>query len=424
MNEPIRPVCKDVNAAIGKLPNSAFNFGLYFQKWFYVSSENWKCHTHTPKKAASKESDLLLDNLAVSLKLFNRETVQCDGASVRWKHNDVQEILDRRHKKLDQYALAFEKLGYEHIKFAAILESPLIIGLGNEHPTEKGFRFDWTSGIPSIPASSIKGVVRLAYIVNKLNGMDDGEAQAFAKNLTLEKERLDGQTQEIFGDASEKISLRGKVIFLDAYPATLPMLKAEIMNCHYPEYFEGERGPTEDQRLNPQKYWAVAPYTDTRGSELKFVFRFFVHKELCSQKEYASIIVEAIKVALHEHGLGAKTAIGHGRFSFDYNANVDSGSACVSVNNQIGIHVESTAAQNLKKRDIWERANLKWEPGPRRTIASLAGKKAECNGNELVPKALHKQLIERRKSVVAKVHVEPVGNSFTIVKIEVSDQSN
>jgi CRISPR-associated protein Cmr6 len=310
----IRPVCKDVNAAIGPLPNGAFNFGLYFQKWFYVIPQTWKCPTDTPTQKGFTGLSLT-DNMETSLKLYNKESILINNTKGKWEYFQAQESLKQKHEVLEKAVGAFGKLGYECLRYEVTLLTPLIIGLGNEHPTEKGFRFEWSLGIPFIPASSIKGVARLAMLVNELNqfpNLEDIEARAFLE--AVKKEKWSENIRKIFGSGGEKEALRGKVIFLDAYPATLPRLKAEIMNCHYPEYFRGERGPTEDQQPNPQKYWAIDPYLDDKGTPLSFIFRLLLHREIAESDEHRNTLQEALKAALEEHGLGAKTAIGHGHF--------------------------------------------------------------------------------------------------------------
>lgn len=69
-------------------------------------------------------------------------------------------------------------------------------------------------------------------------------------------------------------------------------------------------------------------------------------------------------------------------------------------------------------REIWDRANLSWNPGNQSITASFENKKAICQGKELVPESLHPKLFGRKKSAVAKVEVEPIGNAFKIVSIE------
>ncbi|MBQ4492855.1 MAG: hypothetical protein II967_06185, partial [Deltaproteobacteria bacterium] len=48
------------------------------------------------------------------------------------------------------------------LEIRAQLTAPFVSGLGSGHPTETGLVLDRNSGLPCIPASSIKGVLRLA----------------------------------------------------------------------------------------------------------------------------------------------------------------------------------------------------------------------------------------------------------------------
>ena len=70
-------------------------------------------------------------------------------------------------------------------------------------------------------------------------------------------------------------------------------------------------------------------------------------------------------------------------------------------------------------RQVWPEAILSWSPGNQILTASFGGKRAICKGKALVPEAFHERLLGKKKSVIAKVDVIPLGNSFTIVKVEV-----
>jgi CRISPR-associated protein Cmr6 len=149
-----------VNDTIGNLPTGPFNFGLYFNKWFYVVDGNarppkglkkksrWSCPTSVDsvlerRHEVHPQQCKLLDNLNTSLVLFN-------GASRedKWDRRQAEQMLSARHVSLAYYCESFRKLGYWYETTKVGLSSPLIVGLGNEHPSEKGFRFDWTLGIP------------------------------------------------------------------------------------------------------------------------------------------------------------------------------------------------------------------------------------------------------------------------------------
>lgn len=230
---------------------------------------------------------------------------------------------------------------------------------------------------------------------------------------------------KIFGIGGEGDANRGRVIFLDVYPSTLPRLKAEIMNCHYPDYFQGKRGPTEDQQPNPQKFWAIDPYLEDKVTPLTFVFRLLVHKDIASNQEYQTTLEDALRAALEDHGLGAKTAIGHGRFSMK-----------ASGQHRLPERPESDPAPGIGKspeesfvpavrtpqrpvlREIWNNATVLWKPNDNSITATFENRKASCKGKELVPDAFREKLFVKKKSVIARVEVEAIGNAFKIVKIE------
>lgn len=394
----IRPVCREVNLALGEnqLPRGAFNFGLYFNKWFFTSS-GWKCQAGTGRG--------LEDNLQGSLTLFNER-----GG---WDRRQASQALKARHEALEKCAQSLKELGYELSVLEARLETPLILGLGDEHPTEKGFRFDWNLGIPFIPASSLKGVVRLAWLVNHLNQLEQEDAEAFAAKLTNEKleeaKRLPLDALCLFGCGGDN-SHRGRVIFLDAYPKTLPRLKAEIMTCHYRDYYEGKRGPTEDQQPNPQKFWAVDPYVDEDQKQpLTFVFRLLLAPEVAQNAARKESLLQALQAALKEHGLGAKTAIGHGRFQ-EVQLLAPGGPPITEK--------KPPKPEQPPTAEVWERARLSWEPGPARLTASSGTRKAFLNGRaavqQLLPSDLFEKVVKKRKVVEARVTVE----DFKIIKVE------
>lgn len=444
-----RPVCPEVNRALGNIPKGAFNFGLYFQKWFYVAkgslsadrwkrTDAWKC-SQEDKTTLFKSADFcrrneLLDNMPVSIALFNGDReyrgkkpirrgednqgrpkyneeptqIQVEGS---WDRQHFAALLAAKHRALEQVAAAFEKVGCLYYKQEGILVSPLVVGLGNEHPTEKGFRFDWTLGIPAIPASSIKGVVRLAWLVNALRNWKGLDQEQCRKLLKEREERgfLECSERSLFGCGGEGKAFRGRVVFFDAYPATLPKLKAEIMNCHYPDYLKKERGPTEDQSPNPQKFWALDPFAENQAP-LRFIFRFLVQKDLASDPDVRGAFETAVREALQQHGLGAKTAIGHGRFTgkalpHDRTRTEDQPRDAETLEadgagEQVRPKVDPVPPPKAAT-EVWKKAVLDWNQGSSTLTAEVQGKKARARGLELVTDdALRERLTGKKKKVV------------------------
>lgn len=276
----IYPLSEDAARQLETLPNF-FNFGLYFNKWIWalVDSRGLVSYEFQSKGLALE----VIDRFNSSKESF-------------------KEMINSRNEEIEELCKSFSRIGYNNFSFCCELKSPLIIGLGNDHPTERGFTFHWTMGVPYIPAESVKGVVRLAYLMNEAT-----EDENFFKHWAEEDENFWQEVETIFGRTEkEGPSKRGKVVFLDTFPVEVPTLTLEITTCHYTDYYAGKRGPTEDQNPNPLPFLAIAP-----GVKFKFIFlasNDINHEEI---KKLEASFMAAIK----EHGFGAKTAVGHGRFS-------------------------------------------------------------------------------------------------------------
>jgi CRISPR-associated protein Cmr6 len=444
-----RYVSIDVNNIIGDIPSGDFNFGLYFNKWMYVADynllkqdSNWNrtkdltCSTDDQTSLVRRNDfcnpNILLDNMDISVSLFNG--IQCYwreypeennkgkyrskkkkiSISGHWNRQRAVNFLDIKNAKLNATAASFQQLGFKEVRIEAILQSPLVIGLGGEHPTEKGFKFDWNLGIPFIPASSLKGVVRLAFLVKKLNELqNEADAELFWRDVMGGV--LPDSARNLFGCGvvgKSQEARRGDVIFMDAWPKTMPMLKAEIMNCHYPDYLNkrAEQGPTESQSPNPQKFWAVDSHDD-KGKPVVFVFRAFLAPEAC---DLESEFKAALNLALHDHGLGAKTAIGHGRFAAKSLLSSDDSS-----------ELEVSGSGSAKKLDddvevvSAENVHMVWSPGNATITFTHEGNKIMHTGKEIIPSQYHKKLFKKPKSATAKkVVFKKLGNLYEVVSVE------
>lgn len=225
------------------------------------------------------------------------------------KYNNIKDtlkdILFLKHLQQYSFVQTFSKR-YNVITFVAKLETPLIVGIGQTHPTEIGMVFDHNLGIPYIPASSIKGVVRFAHIVEFIEGLPlDSNLIKRDKegNEYIEEDEL-CEVSLLFGKGGDK-GCRGSVIFLDSYPKSVPELRADIQNPHYQPYYSEGKPPGDYHQPIPKKFLTVA-----EGA--KFVFRVLVDKQ--KNNELVALTRKALKRALEQEGVGAKTALGYGRF--------------------------------------------------------------------------------------------------------------
>jgi hypothetical protein len=99
---------------------------------------------------------------------------------------------------------------------------------------------------------------------------------------------------------------KGEVVFLDAYPKDVPQLHIDIMNPHYGPYYSDGVPPADHHNPTPIKFLTVAPGTT-------FIFRAVTKKENGLPQK----VKKALLSALTEEGVGAKTAVGYGRFAVD-----------------------------------------------------------------------------------------------------------
>jgi len=179
----------------------------------------------------------------------------------------------------------------------------LIVGLGSESIYETGITLHHIYGIPYIPASSIKGVVR-SWIIQEM--FENSEEKAFKESSEM---------CDIFGCDEKsfyKEAREGKIIFFDAFPTSPPIIEPDIMNPHYPEYYGGDKAPTDYQNPVPIPFLTVKD-TDFQfiiGSKKEALANFYVGKTDAGKNKTIDIW---LKEALENHGIGAKTAVGYGR---------------------------------------------------------------------------------------------------------------
>lgn len=171
----------------------------------------------------------------------------------------------------------------------------VVVGLGTDSVYETGITLHHIYGFPYIPASAIKGITR-SYIIQK-DYLPQFEGQEKANDKAEKKALGDSDFSNIFGSTKQQ----GKITFFDAMPTSVPQLKPDIMNVHYPNYYGEGKAPTDTQNPIPIPFLTVE----------KTSFQFMVGcKE--SNKELLKVAFIWLELALKEKGIGAKTAVGYG----------------------------------------------------------------------------------------------------------------
>ncbi|WP_315783325.1 MULTISPECIES: type III-B CRISPR module RAMP protein Cmr6 [unclassified Bradyrhizobium] len=245
--------------AAGPADSSPPNAGLIWDRYLPI----W-----TP----SGERSELRKPLEAFVKMFNDR--------VKAQPEYLNEQLARHIRALEQLAKQPEiRLGTVECQFSW----RFVTGTGADHPTENGFTFHRTTGLPVIPGSSIKGLCRAAA---GLEGMSESE------------------TERLFGPAeisSSRPGFRGALSFFEAIPKRPPGLCVDVINCHHPRYYQqGGSEPTETESPVPVFFVAV-------DEGARFVFSY-----LARQQADLETAERLLRLGLEWIGIGAKTAAGYG----------------------------------------------------------------------------------------------------------------
>lgn len=258
-------------------------------------------------------------------------TIEILGVAINKRLASNADVLNRIHERQTDILKTTALQGGMVWELTATLSSPFVSGLGSGHPTETGFILDRNTGLPCIPASAIKGVLRLACGLHIEQTEPDSVKEQRDKNGQSTGQWEIPDTHPLFRryfgdtDTGKKDSVRGQIAFLDAFPAALPqdgkLFKTDIMNPHFGKYYAGEQGPLETESPIPVKFLAV-------NSGVRFVFRCLALPlpERAADAPDAGVFspfdeqdeknVQALfEIACTQLGFGGKTSVGYGRLT-------------------------------------------------------------------------------------------------------------
>lgn len=213
---------------------------------------------------------------------------------------------------LEAAASRFERLGLalgaEVVDFKT--EANFVTGLGLSHPVENGFTWHHTLGVPYLPATGIKGLLR-GWVETWMEHKDDNHR--------------DTLVQRWFGTSKGSDSGQdraGGLIFFDALPTTQMSLVAEVMTPHMGKWYEqggnivserdyADKAPADWHSPVPVNFLAVG-----RGASFRFMIapRLTGNAETDAQTRLdCQEAMTQLALALEWMGAGAKTATGYGR---------------------------------------------------------------------------------------------------------------
>jgi len=268
--------------------------------------------------------------------------------------NFIKTISDKQKSLLSNFEEGYKK------EIQLTTSWRMALGLGNENVYETSMSLHHIYGIPYIPASSIKGVVR-SWIITQYFGNPNlkdkegveivptnqknfptvnAEFRAFKNEMFCKFFGCPKETKEVnFNENNEpdfkiikkgdketsefrfknpvktalETEYQGEIIFFDAFPTTEPKLEIDVMNPHYNEYYKDSDNkkniaPTDFQKLVPVFFLTVANTS----------FNFMLASKKDKLENYRigdKNIIQWLEDALTNHGIGAKTAVGYGYFN-------------------------------------------------------------------------------------------------------------
>ncbi len=275
--------------------------------------------------------------------------------------------------------------------------APFVTGTGIEHPLENGMAFLNSYGLPYLPASGVKGVVRRA--AEELASGDWGDPQGWDKPAI---DALFGKETESGDTETERT--RGALIFWDVFPKC-DRLAVDIMNSHHGDYYQGNTPPTDCGQPIPIFFLTVPENS-------QFTFHVQCDRSRLPGDRLAdrwrTLLAAAFTHAFDWLGFGAKTAVGYGamrRTKMDTTSG--QGATPDGTNKSVAAAPETGPLR-------WENVALSWTKGNHKLYSTSAQGKAFVSGKEGVDlreklSAEQRSQLDRGRAITVTLMVERIG---------------
>lgn len=180
-------------------------------------------------------------------------------------------------------------------------------GLGAAHVREASLTIHPVYGVPYLPGSSIKGVVRHWALEAFFQGSEKTYETALKGEAGEAQARHARAIRDVFGDQEHS----GAVQFHDAFVCEDVCLKPDVLTVHFKDYYQEKKPPTDDMNPIPTEFYGVeTPY-------FEFVITLTgqnYRNSSLSDEELLEVAGTWLQQALTEMGIGAKTTSGYGSF--------------------------------------------------------------------------------------------------------------
>lgn len=219
---------------------------------------------------------------------------------------------------LEAAVLRQEQLADQLKGESAVFKSPwhFVSGMGYSHPLENGFSWHPVWGVPFLPGSGVKGLVRSWVEAWEY----DEDCQAKDQQEAKREQLLDW-----FGSVDKKADdpvkqHTGKVIFFDAIPLNPVALTTDIMTPHMGKWYS-EGGDIKDVDREPDKvpadWHSPKPLYFLSAKAPEFLVSVAPRNEVVAVEVDLDEVMRCVECAFEWLGAGAKTAVGYGQFERD-----------------------------------------------------------------------------------------------------------
>ena len=285
-------------------------------------------------------------------------------------------------------------------------EGNLVTGLGLSHPIENGFTWHHTLGVPYLPASGVKGLLR-GWVEAWTDDVDDDQRTVLIQRWFGTAKGSDAPQDRV-----------GGLIFFDALPITPVSLVEEVMAPHMGKWYEqggqikleadyADKAPADWHSPVPIPFLAVG-----RGAS----FRFMVAPRLTGDagadqqaRQDSKDAMAQLTLALEWMGAGAKTATGYGRMLPD-------GAKIAAALAEAGIETGSAQWIGAKVTRNKSTGELSVTSAEGQRAAPVKSSQAQDIFNRL-SEAAQKKLRDGKKPLVMTAEVETIGNLTHVVSL-------
>lgn len=320
------------------IKNEVFFYLTKDEQYFEgITSEYFAKLKKEKEKKDNNRNNKFVEVLQETQDIFKRLAKIGENNNFEDKKKQINHKISKSRKHLFQNINSILKeinsklCGITKIKVSYTTSSRLVVGLGSASVLETSIKLHHIYGVPYIPSSAIKGVLR-AYklwelsewhaelyrvfelaiskvyekcaspdkFAEKLRNINERELKSEEKVLIEKRDEIISKQDQLFNILSifGTQSQRGSLTIFDAFPERFNGFDIDIMNPHYPNYYQENEPPADWQNPNPIKFLTIPTGT-------KFNFYFL--------NPYGQL-ADDLKKALEILGIGAKTALGYGMF--------------------------------------------------------------------------------------------------------------